>query len=213
MGETAKLYRYEGKDATVTWNQQRCIHAGECTHGLPAVFSSKHDPWGQPDNAPLAELAATIDRCPSGALQLERPSGHERAADAINSVTLSAQGPLSIRGRVKVGDSPVEARVTLCRCGASRNKPYCDNSHASSGFAHDGRLGPAGEKSTGAAAAGADFVVMPRPNGPLHCTGSVELVGSDGVRAVVSETWLCRCGGSSRKPFCDGTHRKIGFAS
>jgi len=213
MNETVKVYRYEGKQAAVTWNEARCIHAGECTRRLPAVFSSKHDPWGQPDNASLDALAAAIDRCPSGALHLERPAGNERAPDPTNSMTLGAQGPLNVRGRVKVADAPAEARVTLCRCGASRNKPYCDNSHASIGFAHDGRLAPAGEKSIGTLDQGTDRVVSPIRNGPLHCKGSVELVGTDGEHVVIAETWLCRCGGSSRKPFCDGTHKKIGFTS
>jgi len=212
MSETVKIYRYEGKQATVTWNEARCIHAGECTHGLPSVFSSKHDPWGQPDNASLDALAAVIDRCPSGALVLERPAERTRGADATNSVTLVADGPLAFRGRVKIADAACETRVTLCRCGASANKPYCDHSHAKAGFRHEGELAPAGEPSVGVVAEGVELVVSPTKNGPLHCTGSMTIVGTDGVHTVTAQTWLCRCGGSSRKPFCDGTHRKIGFA-
>jgi CDGSH-type Zn-finger protein/uncharacterized Fe-S cluster protein YjdI len=210
MSEQVRIYRYEGKQATVTWNKSRCIHAGECTRGLPEVFSSKHDPWGQPDNAPLEALAAVIDRCPSGALHIEGPLGVERPADAVNSVTPAVDGPLQFRGRIKVGEAPVESRLTLCRCGASRNKPYCDNSHAASGFRHDGRLAPS-ETDGGAAAGGVDLEISISRNGPMRCFGSLELVGADGTRNVTQTTWLCRCGGSHRKPYCDGTHTANGF--
>jgi CDGSH-type Zn-finger protein/uncharacterized Fe-S cluster protein YjdI len=208
---TAKIFRYEGRQATVTWDGSRCIHAGECTRGLPSVFSSKHDPWAQPDNAPIDALAAIVDRCPSGALAIERPVDANRAADAANSVALVADGPLYARGRVHVGDGEAATRVALCRCGQSQRKPYCDNSHAKAAFRHDGRLAPAAERSHGDAGEDVALRISPRPNGSLHCTGPMTLVGTDGVRVVVTETWLCRCGGSSRKPFCDGTHRRIGF--
>jgi len=50
------------------------------------------------------------------------------------------------------------------------------------------------------------------PGGPLHVKGNFQLKGSDGqMLQVVEEVYLCRCGGSSTKPFCDGTHKKIGF--
>jgi CDGSH-type Zn-finger protein len=125
---------------------------------------------------------------------------------------LAADGPLYVRGRVKVAAAAAETRVALCRCGQSKNKPYCDYSHVEAGFRHDGRLAPAGEPSVGEPVEGVDLAVSPGRNGPLHCTGSMTIVGTDGERTVLAETWLCRCGGSSRKPFCDGTHRKNGFA-
>jgi CDGSH-type Zn-finger protein/uncharacterized Fe-S cluster protein YjdI len=212
MVATGKIYRYEGLQASVTWDESRCIHAGECTRGLPSVFSPKHDPWAQPDNASLAALAAVIDRCPTGALAIERPAQLNRPADARNSVTLVVDGPLYVRGRVSVGGAPAETRVALCRCGASSNKPYCDRSHRKAGFRHDGRLGSADEPAEAEPQDNVDFAVTPTPNASLHCTGSVTLVGAGGTRSVTSDTWLCRCGGSSNKPYCDGTHRKIGFA-
>lgn len=49
-------------------------------------------------------------------------------------------------------------------------------------------------------------------NGPYIVKGPVEVMDADGTRYTVKETFaLCRCGGSSTKPFCDGTHSKIGF--
>jgi CDGSH-type Zn-finger protein len=49
-------------------------------------------------------------------------------------------------------------------------------------------------------------------NGPYLVTGPIELRDADGkVLPTKSKVWLCRCGASTKKPFCDGTHSKIGF--
>lgn len=49
------------------------------------------------------------------------------------------------------------------------------------------------------------------PNGPLHVKGNFVIKGTDGKEYdIKGETWLCRCGGSNNKPFCDGSHKKIG---
>lgn len=55
--------------------------------------------------------------------------------------------------------------------------------------------------------------IVPTENGPYKVTGPIELVEPDGTAIPVpGETiFLCRCGGSTNKPFCDGTHSKIGF--
>jgi CDGSH-type Zn-finger protein len=54
--------------------------------------------------------------------------------------------------------------------------------------------------------------IMVTSNGPLECRGEIAIVNADGVvLANETETWLCRCGHSANKPYCDSTHRKIGF--
>lgn len=51
-----------------------------------------------------------------------------------------------------------------------------------------------------------------RDNGSILVTGEVELVDADGNLFTTKERFsLCRCGASNNKPFCDGSHRKIGF--
>jgi len=58
----------------------------------------------------------------------------------------------------------------------------------------------------------ADVKIEARPNGPYVVTGSIELCDTNGnVLATQERTVLCRCGASTKKPFCDGTHSKIGF--
>jgi len=50
-------------------------------------------------------------------------------------------------------------------------------------------------------------------DGPLHITGVTKMEQSDGTEIdSAEEVWLCRCGQSMKKPFCDGTHKKIGFS-
>ena len=56
--------------------------------------------------------------------------------------------------------------------------------------------------------------VDPELDGPLQVRGNLEITSGTGrVVARVSTARLCRCGGSSTKPFCDGTHARIGFRS
>jgi CDGSH-type Zn-finger protein len=58
----------------------------------------------------------------------------------------------------------------------------------------------------------ADVTIEARPNGPYVVTGTIELHDTNGnVIATQARTVLCRCGASTKKPFCDGTHSKIGF--
>jgi CDGSH-type Zn-finger protein len=55
--------------------------------------------------------------------------------------------------------------------------------------------------------------IQPQVNGPLKVEGDVEVFGVDGASIrKAAQMWLCRCGQSANKPFCDGTHKKSGFA-
>lgn len=58
----------------------------------------------------------------------------------------------------------------------------------------------------------AEVTIEVTPDGPYLVAGSIELRDVDGtVRPTRAKTWLCRCGASAKKPFCDGSHAKIGF--
>ena len=107
------------------------------------------------------------------------------------------------------GEAP-SRRATLCRCGASKNKPYCDGSHAAAGFDATGE--PATVPTEPLAARGGPLAVSPQKNGPLRVRGPLEVVSGTG-RTIhrLTEARLCRCGGSANKPYCDGTHARIGF--
>jgi CDGSH-type Zn-finger protein/uncharacterized Fe-S cluster protein YjdI len=216
MTTQTKLHRYEGRGAIVTYDAKRCIHAAECVHGLPAVFDPNAKPWINPDGADAAALAAAVARCPSGALKVERTGGTVEPIPATNTATVTRDGPTYLRGDLALmaHDDTValsDTRMALCRCGASQNKPLCDGSHRKSGFQHDGVL-QANEASP-AAAGGGRLAIRARPNGPLMLTGPLTVIGTNGRTAYAETTFLCRCGASSNKPYCDGTHKKIGFAA
>lgn len=209
---------YTGKDIVVTYDASRCIHAAECVRGAPGAFDPTSKPWIQPDNADAATLAAVVQRCPTGALTATRTDGTAlEAPEATNSAALQPNGPIYLRGRIThAGGAHASlvayTRVAICRCGASKNKPFCDGSHNKVGFVDAGCCAKA-PVSAEASPTGA-VVLNPIANGPLMVEGRIEFRAADGTMFVSEEkSWLCRCGHSANKPFCDGTHKKVGFAA
>ncbi|MBK6395169.1 MAG: CDGSH iron-sulfur domain-containing protein [Betaproteobacteria bacterium] len=99
-------------------------------------------------------------------------------------------------------------QAALCRCGASRNKPFCDGSHTKAGFVDPGLLPASAAPASDAAGR---VRVTPLPDGPLKCEGPLTLAATDGRTSTADPTFLCRCGHSGNKPYCDGTHKRIGF--
>ena len=216
MSTTAKLHRYPSSEITVTYDAMRCVHAAECTRGLPSVFDARARPWVNADGGEADAIAVTVRRCPSGALQVERPDGVAEAPDTINTASPTVDGPTHLRGDLVLIDADGnvalrETRIALCRCGASQNKPFCDRSHEKTGFKDDAALRAA--ESLPAAARGGSLTIRARPNGPLMLTGPLTIVGANGRRAFAESTFLCRCGASGNKPYCDGTHKRIGFTA
>lgn len=129
-----KRRSYEGRDVTVLYDLARCIHAKECVAGLPRVFDPDRRPWVDPDGASADSVARTIQACPTGALQYRRHDGGAEEAPPEPAIRLVPDGPLYVEGRVELADADgrvrwTETRVALCRCGASKNKPFCDNAH------------------------------------------------------------------------------------
>lgn len=139
-------------------------------------------------------------------------SSVEEAPPAVNVVRVRENGPLAFHAPMNLYGGGSALRATLCRCGASKRKPYCDTSHVAAGFTASGEV--PGKDSPALAVRDGPLAVIPVENGPLHVKGNLEVVTGTG-RTVqrVTECWLCRCGGSGNKPFCDGTHRKIGFTA
>jgi CDGSH-type Zn-finger protein/uncharacterized Fe-S cluster protein YjdI len=212
MGEGVQEYR--GKNVIVRFDGARCIHSRHCVLGQPEVFvANAPGPWIQPDHASLDAVAATVWSCPSGALTLERLDGGEQeSAPAVNVVRILENGPLAFRADLRMDGQPATFRATLCRCGASKAKPYCDGSHVTARFVATGQ--PATQDSSSLAVRNGLLTVAPAKNGPLLAKGNLEICSGTGRTIVRTQsTALCRCGGSANKPFCDGTHGKIGFTA
>ena len=60
-----------------------------------------------------------------------------------------------------------------------------------------------------------EVTIIPHNDGPYEVKGKVKIITEGGrvIQADEMEAWLCRCGQSASKPFCDGTHTKVGFRS
>jgi CDGSH-type Zn-finger protein len=130
---------YAGKGITIFDNRAICAHAGFCTDGLKSVFRMKAEPWIDPDGAAVAEVVATIEKCPSGALSYARDGVEAPPPPRPAMVTVMNDGPYSVTGSVELtaipfGDGASREHYTLCRCGGSKNKPFCDGSHWHIGF-------------------------------------------------------------------------------
>ena len=212
-----RVVKYEGKEFDVTWDGRLCIHVQECGRAHNELFVGGRQPWGQPDAASAGDVTETVPLCPSGAIAFRAHRGGIAERPAVdNSVVVTNRGPLYVRGDLAVEgaaeDMPgVRFRAALCRCGQSKNKPFCDNSHEASGF--DDR-GAVGEPSPGREASGGPLELNLAPNGPLFLQGNVQIVTAAGrVAWEGTKCALCRCGASKNKPFCDGSHRAAGFDS
>lgn len=211
---TGRDRRYAGVDVDITYSIKRCIHAEHCVNQLAQVFDKNKRPWISPNDAPADAVAAVIHECPSGALHYERKDGGaaEQTPDT-NTLLLWDNGPLQFTGNLKVSGSTValdaETRITLCRCGASHNKPFCDNTHKDIGFSTQ-TVEPV--HNLDAEPSGGLLKIIAQPDGPLEVVGSLQIRDKAGnLFYNGTKISLCRCGSSSKKPFCDGTHKTNGF--
>jgi len=133
-GSKDKRINYEGEGITIHDNRGICSHAGFCTDNLAKVFRLKQEPWIDAKGAKAEEIINVIKKCPSGALSYSVDDVEHRNQDREPMITVSKDGPYSVIGNIELKDVPRMERVskehsTLCRCGGSKNKPFCDGSH------------------------------------------------------------------------------------
>lgn len=208
------VFLFKGDDVEVAWDERLCIHVGECTRAEEGCFGGDKKPWGRPDDADVRAVEEIVTRCPSGALTYLSHDGSEETAPAENTAFITSRGPIYLTGQLSIDgaseDMPgVAFRAALCRCGASKNKPFCDNSHVKIGFDDQGAIGSRGP---GMEDDGGELNVGRAPNGPLLVSGNLTIVSGSGRAAWRgSKAALCRCGASKNKPFCDGNHKAAGF--
>ena len=210
MSVKKKTVEYKGENSTISWDGRLCIHAGECGRAHGDLFVMGREPWCAPDAVDADDAREIVSRCPTGALAMV---GETEAKPASNCAHVANDGPLYFDGDLKVDgaeDMPsASRRVALCRCGASKTKPFCDNSHQEAGFRDAGAIGESGlddiEK-------GGELEINRIPDGPLEVVGNLMMRAGSGRKAWQGrKVYLCRCGASKNKPFCDGSHKDIGF--
>ena len=131
---------YQGDGITILDDRSICAHIGNCTDNLTKVFKLGTEPWIEPKGEAAEAIAQVIATCPSGALGYALATSPQPVeAEHEPGITASKNGPYFVVGRIPV-KSPdgstyeVRARMALCRCGGSGNKPFCDGTHWSNGF-------------------------------------------------------------------------------
>lgn len=137
-----KKEAYIGRNITIYDNRSLCAHAGYCTDNLATVFRMKQEPWINSDAGTIEDIIATINKCPSGALSYSVNDANERDVDKAPAIIVAPNGPYIASGRIELtdttwGDGALKEQFTLCRCGASKNKPFCDGSHWAIKFTDD----------------------------------------------------------------------------
>jgi CDGSH-type Zn-finger protein/uncharacterized Fe-S cluster protein YjdI len=205
----------EGRDLTLIYEGKKCIHSRFCVTWGPKVFiANVQGPWINPDAMSTDALTEIAHVCVSGAIRYRRKDGKpDESAPAVNLISVRENGPYAIRADIRLdGAPPANYRYTLCRCGASKNKPFCDGSHNEIKFAASGE--PATGKADMLPVRDGPLAITPTTDGPLQVRGNMEIISGTGrVVARLESARLCRCGASNTKPFCDGSHERSGFRS
>jgi CDGSH-type Zn-finger protein len=125
-----------------------------------------------------------------------------------NELLVTSGGPLKITGNITLihedGSVTHSNNLSLCRCGASKNRPICDDQHLDIEFFDSGSVSQL-----------SDCMPVSRPqtvtvtcvkNGPLKFRGYLRIYNKRGQECITMSGSLCRCGKSSKKPFCDNKH-------
>ena len=212
----AEKITYQGTALDITWDPSLCMHVGECVRAKNKLFVAGREPWCVPDEVSPKDAAEVVTRCPSGALSYSSKSAAlpEESAPPANEVHVANNGPLYVRGALEITgiDSTLKGvrfRAALCRCGLSKNKPFCDGSHEDGLFRDQGAVG---EKGRGFDEPGGPLKITAVKDGPLMLQGNFTIYAGSGRLAWRGRKMaLCRCGHSANKPFCDGAHMKHGF--
>jgi uncharacterized Fe-S cluster protein YjdI/CDGSH-type Zn-finger protein len=137
---------YENAAIRVLWDSSMCIHTGLCLRGGQGAFDVERRPWVDLDASETDTIVMAIESCPSGALRYERLDGGPQELPQVPTTVVPwPNGPLMVRGEIEIRDRHRDTfvsgpRATLCRCGDSKNQPFCDLSHRKSGFRDNPRV-------------------------------------------------------------------------
>ncbi|MFH0895208.1 MAG: (4Fe-4S)-binding protein [Bacteroidota bacterium] len=139
-----KKFNYTNGEITVSWEPDLCIHAAICFTELNEVFEPAISPWINMKGAPSDRIIEVVEKCPTAALKVRKNMENEKKNDDRSTgeevnVTVLPNGPVIINGNfvIKGVDGnvlPKSQKVSLCRCGHSSKKPFCDGSHVKAGF-------------------------------------------------------------------------------
>jgi CDGSH-type Zn-finger protein/uncharacterized Fe-S cluster protein YjdI len=208
----SKIEMAKGREVSVVFDGKRCIHSRHCVLDAPTVFlANTPGEWIRPDTVSAQTLIGVAHSCPSGAISYQRHDGGvEESAPPVNQLRIRENGPYALHAALTVAGREDGFRATLCRCGQSHNKPWCDGSHVAAVFVASGE--PKSGNVEPLAVRDGPLAAAPLRNGPLQVRGNLEIcTGTGRTVARITEARLCRCGQSKNKPFCDLSHVAAGF--
>lgn len=136
---------------------------------------------------------------------------------AGNSIMVRPNGPLICKGDTEItlqnADNELilkDKEFTLCRCGLSKNKPFCDGSHKTIEEDMPQTFTDEGEEDISSVSG--ELTITVKANAMYSFKGPVTIFSRDGLsKTTRTKGALCRCGASEKKPFCDTQHKKCGF--
>lgn len=137
-----KVDTYKGKKITIHDNRGICAHIGYCTDGLPNVFRMGTEPWIDADAETVEKIIETIKKCPSGALSYSIDGVKYDKFAETPEIKITEDGPYYIKGTIELEDEDhpeSDEHFALCRCGNSKNKPFCDGQHWYTKFNDEGK--------------------------------------------------------------------------
>lgn len=125
---------YLGKGITIHDNRSICAHAAFCTNELASVFRYGQKPWIDADGASVEAIVELVHKCPSGAISYSLPDAGGPDLERPPSVFAAPRGPYVVKGGCELegvswAQGASQEHFTLCRCGGSKNKPFCDGTH------------------------------------------------------------------------------------
>jgi CDGSH-type Zn-finger protein/truncated hemoglobin YjbI len=144
-----QLDSYSARQFQILDNRGQCAHSGRCTDALPTVFRLGEEPFVAPAGGRADDILRAVQACPSGALGVAMRE--RRADEMVDSVRqpgieVSKDGPYFVTGSVQLLDDAgnqlaaaagaSREHFALCRCGHSKNKPFCSGAHWYADF-HD----------------------------------------------------------------------------
>jgi uncharacterized Fe-S cluster protein YjdI len=134
------IKKYSNGEVTVVWQPSICIHSAICFRGMPEVFDPNERPWIKVENGNTNDIIEQIKKCPSGAISYTKNNmeniANEKSEISETKVKVNLNGPLLVSGNLSIAHFTGETikkenNTAFCRCGYSKNKPFCDGAHKS----------------------------------------------------------------------------------
>jgi CDGSH-type Zn-finger protein len=165
-------------------------------------------PRGQRED--LTTSARALDRW---FRERQKNQGTPRLLEVPNEALVSNGGPLQLTGNITLvhedGTVQYANHLSLCRCGFSGSKPTCNGQHLEQEFLNPGKISEVSEIP--ASQRPSKITLSCIKDGPITFRGRLRLHNEFGQECVKMRGSLCRCGQSASKPFCDGSHNRVGF--